>query len=590
MLSSQMIASDDADLSSVDLRIPRHSIYSSDETTELFCDTCAADEKIVTARGYCADCEEYLCTECVDFHRRQKLLKTHVIIEGEQMPSKKARDVKDKCVDKCAFHCDKVIEFICKSCDTLGCYVCMVTHHKKCDDTCFIKDLSIDETFIKQYSHIKEDFESFIADITRQKSNTKVNVRKNKRLYETAKKVLKLQRDEAFEVVTQLFQTQESSLDSFYENNVQRLNVCATELDSLIQSGTNVLTELNSREAANQHCQKFVAMKNAERNIRQYRGQLVNTEARIIVHRYLYLPNEHFSDSLQDVGKVTERTEMFRNLKLVKEINVQSSAGSCIGRPAGLSVLNENLLVYAEANTDRIQLIDVNRGVLMSTDESESIVGDVTRLEQDKFAVTYPNDKKIVFYLVFESTRFSEMKTVHVNGKCHGIDSAEGKLFVTYIRQDKRVEILDMEGNVLKCFRSDSGGSRLFACPRYITFNPELRVMYISDSATKTVTSITEDGEVVARYLNERGEKPYGLCTDSLGKVYVCSFKPLSDPGYAESIFVLSEYLGKEYILESEHFNGSPKCIAYDEKKKRIYVALKITTSYNPVIRSFDFY
>ncbi|XP_063397812.1 E3 ubiquitin-protein ligase TRIM45-like [Mytilus trossulus] len=92
------------------------------------CGICSRRSRSTKAVKYCTDCEDGLCTECLDFHGHIKSFDTHHIIgidviEGTSFIVNKS----------CKVHPDMVLEYFCSHHDTMCCQSCMGSDHRSCD-------------------------------------------------------------------------------------------------------------------------------------------------------------------------------------------------------------------------------------------------------------------------------------------------------------------------------------------------------------------------------------------------------------------------------------------------------------------------
>ena len=64
-------------------------IISSDVLYDLCCDVCSEDGQNYEADGFCVDCGEYLCKDCVKGHKKNRLSRDHTVQDKTQMPRQK---------------------------------------------------------------------------------------------------------------------------------------------------------------------------------------------------------------------------------------------------------------------------------------------------------------------------------------------------------------------------------------------------------------------------------------------------------------------------------------------------------------------
>jgi hypothetical protein len=103
------------------------SVYkSSEEYDDYCCDPCKTVGDYASASGYCSNCEEYLCSNCLRSHSRSKLSKTHVILEKDAMPRKA-----EHACEPCKFAGDKIEAVgFCKDCQEFLCRGCYKSHSR----------------------------------------------------------------------------------------------------------------------------------------------------------------------------------------------------------------------------------------------------------------------------------------------------------------------------------------------------------------------------------------------------------------------------------------------------------------------------
>lgn len=99
-----------------------------------FCTSCQLEQKQIPAEGFCSTCDEYLCEICFKYHIRLLVSRDHVLLHIDEMPQMEEKEAtsSDVLEEKCECHRDKIVDFYCKTCDEVGCYICVTTNHKKC--------------------------------------------------------------------------------------------------------------------------------------------------------------------------------------------------------------------------------------------------------------------------------------------------------------------------------------------------------------------------------------------------------------------------------------------------------------------------
>ncbi|VDI42685.1 Hypothetical predicted protein [Mytilus galloprovincialis] len=98
------------------------------KSPNMFCGTCSRRSKSTKAFKYCTDCEDPLCSDCVDFHGSIKTFDTHHVIDINVIKGKPL--VVNK---SCIIHPDMVLDLFCSDHDKLCCRTCMASAHRSCD-------------------------------------------------------------------------------------------------------------------------------------------------------------------------------------------------------------------------------------------------------------------------------------------------------------------------------------------------------------------------------------------------------------------------------------------------------------------------
>ncbi|VDI20781.1 Hypothetical predicted protein [Mytilus galloprovincialis] len=98
------------------------------KSPNMFCGTCGRRSKSTKAVKYCTDCEDGLCSDCVDFHGSIKSCASHHVIDVKVIDGNPVVVIRS-----CEVHPDMVLEYFCADHDTLCCRSCMASDHRSCD-------------------------------------------------------------------------------------------------------------------------------------------------------------------------------------------------------------------------------------------------------------------------------------------------------------------------------------------------------------------------------------------------------------------------------------------------------------------------
>ncbi|KAM8973919.1 transcription intermediary factor 1-alpha isoform 2-T2 [Pelodytes ibericus] len=90
---------------------------------------CTSCEDNAEARGFCVECVEWLCKNCVQAHQRVKFTKDHTVRQKEEVPP--AAGMNSQRPVFCPFHKKEQLKLYCETCDKLTCRDCQLQEHKE---------------------------------------------------------------------------------------------------------------------------------------------------------------------------------------------------------------------------------------------------------------------------------------------------------------------------------------------------------------------------------------------------------------------------------------------------------------------------
>ena len=91
------------------------------------------------AKGYCGDCQEYLCQFCWNVHKRSKIFLRHKVLPADEVSLSKAPAV-FKHPATCIDHPEYKLEVYCKTCVSLVCCKCILGSRHKGHENALIEE------------------------------------------------------------------------------------------------------------------------------------------------------------------------------------------------------------------------------------------------------------------------------------------------------------------------------------------------------------------------------------------------------------------------------------------------------------------
>ncbi|XP_053376134.1 transcription intermediary factor 1-alpha-like isoform X2 [Mercenaria mercenaria] len=98
----------------------------SDADFDIVCTPCWEDSIREEAVKYCPECQEYLCKTCTRHHGRQKITRSHKLLDRNAAKQASAVSM----TTKCHYHPDRDIEMYCGTHDMVCCLKCIATEHR----------------------------------------------------------------------------------------------------------------------------------------------------------------------------------------------------------------------------------------------------------------------------------------------------------------------------------------------------------------------------------------------------------------------------------------------------------------------------
>ncbi|VDI55879.1 Hypothetical predicted protein [Mytilus galloprovincialis] len=155
------------------------------------CESCSEDGKSKVALRFCSDCDERLCRECVEYHKKCKATKSHNLIDLASMLRSTIPNVNTLC----EFHEDVYLDFYCMQHDTVCCRKCIPSSHQSCKDVLLLEVASehikissaFDDTFRewqnihKTLEHLRQNFNDNVNELKKSESSICEEVRVWKR-------------------------------------------------------------------------------------------------------------------------------------------------------------------------------------------------------------------------------------------------------------------------------------------------------------------------------------------------------------------------------------------------------------------------
>ena len=149
-----------------------------------FCGMCDNRHISKSSKVWCRECEEGLCTECIEYHSSVKLSRSHTTIpiaEYRNLPSY-VLEIKEHCSE----HQDK-FSLYCREHECPCCRICIVENHKDCREVAVLENITKNvktSTMFNEVEHLIKELIENIGKIRQNRETNSSSVKEQKRIIE----------------------------------------------------------------------------------------------------------------------------------------------------------------------------------------------------------------------------------------------------------------------------------------------------------------------------------------------------------------------------------------------------------------------
>ena len=282
------------------------SVYrSSDAVKDLLCEPCSKINNTNVAEWFCVDCSEYLCGHCYSYHKRYKQFENHALLDENRMPlDKKQVKPKDVCITKCSFHTDRVIEYVCKSCDKIGCSVCITKSHRACKHVEYIPDEVKKSDTIREFKAFAGKLDSTGKDLQELHKNIDRNFEVTDYDLRKALTDLDQQKNQIFTSLESLFDKMKNNINKSKKEENIKFNACLEEITSLEASLNQTEDRMNTLEKGGQSCELFIFMTEKKSTLEKISAEMSTLSEKGKETRIRYEPSREVEEIIRD--EITE--------------------------------------------------------------------------------------------------------------------------------------------------------------------------------------------------------------------------------------------------------------------------------------------
>ncbi|XP_045205068.2 transcription intermediary factor 1-alpha-like [Mercenaria mercenaria] len=527
----------------------------------------------MVAMGYCQNCNEYFCSACLKFHRKQSMSRNHVVLEGKSMPNFLVPGVDvEPCSELCSMHTNEIVKFYCSSHDKIGCGDCMVLKHKACkvertqDISCSYFNGPQHKKLVETVGQFLQNLEDLGACIQLAEEDMNASYSKAMTDINTFRKEVNIYLDEAeAEIMAEVNNWKKKNGKTFSELNNDKISIQneIKELEEKLKLQSKKANELFM--AAKQMKERMITIDTSIKQMFQ-KGQ---------TQSFMFEPSSEIKQIISSklpLGKLAEEiikrnTQNKHTLDDMEpqfdgEINIKTPEDKSDCSMIASALISPSQIVLADYNNKCLKMVDIEQRKLSTRHELFTEPVDVAVVSRNLIAVTLPHEQKIQFLSITQKNTLTESHDINVNGTVRKIACQNDKLIIGYT---DKIEILNMKGHVVKTISSPC-----LSWIAGIAFSHDSLALFVSDGSIKksSVYKFDFDGNILATYNDKTPVKVGGLTVTPDGTVLVCNWTRNG------SIHMISPACKKikEILQQNEHVQ-SPYSVSFCCQTNRLFLS-----------------
>ena len=496
------------------------------------CDPCEYSQILKKAAAYCQECEEYLCEPCRTVHGKLKSTRSHKLLSGELMPSKRSAEkltVLDTVLCSCL---QNEVSVFCKEHCSLVCVNCEALHHRRCqtsDIGDISKDFDVDctEETIDNWNKLNETITSLADSREKDLNNLTLEAKDCRDRAKQFREELSIKL-ESMEAKTlseiDILETQETKTIN------QQLDTCKAARNSLDTDRRNLILakERNDRQSI------FVYNIHLSQSVKSL------TTITDEITKEVYQPHISFECNPtitiagdQDLGTVKCHTTRIPQQKGFDEMSVTARNQVNVKVPSdaedaditGSAFLPSGQLILCDQDNNKLKLLDEN----LHMKESIDVPGpprDIAPVNQHQVIVTFPCQQYLQFIQVTPSLALGH--TVDLGMECRGVTVSRESIYISLTKsREGKIGIYDLTGKKKRIIDPYNGkdGKVLIKWPYYIAVSNDEKIFVSGvdvQSSTPTVYCLESSGNVLYTVSNPLFKDCSGISVDENENLLVC--------------------------------------------------------------------
>ena len=484
----------------------------------------------------CDDCKEFLCPTCTRSHKGQRMSRNHRLLNVSDLTHEQTAINTDSDLILCDCVQHSTVKSYCEEHNQIMCSYCKLLKHQRCRTISIEeKSQSYSETELNAVSErlatLKNELDSFIHERNTDLQN------------------IEAMKEKCIDSIRHFREEFNSYLDDLEEQSIKRLDTYALkekkEISHHIETCTTTLkslkmdtTLLDEARKTSKKANMFSTDLKMSPRLKEYQNLLQDLQKESKSPNFYFKIHEQLQNiqkNVKELGQltvgsvkhhvtpITDNTFTELTVKSYSSVKINIPGDNGYSHISGCTFMSNGDVVLCDWSNHYVILLS---GTFTTKDSLHLDSGpwDVSPVNSNTVMVTLPFEKKLQLIQVMPSLKID--RSINVDRMCWGVQVVEDLIYVTCYNDpgEGEVLVLDMNGTITHRLGQPDKKPPIISRPYYITVCPSTRYMFVSDSATATVSCLFSDGTVVYQYKDAELREPSGVCVDGGGKVIVCDW------------------------------------------------------------------
>lgn len=465
------------------------------------CDICIRGEENVPAVNWCSDCNDALCASCSNVHSHVKVTSSHSVSSLEEMRKMPLETIMRK---KNKVNCDRHgenITLFCVDCKDPLCVQCMAVSHRRCENVITVADAATSQNDIDRIMETLRSLQMSLDSIDgvehiEAQLDESIENSKHEIMYLSNSLCARIRDQEQF----MLKQLESKS------NEAKKILKDRTEPRKLLmKTAKSASVRMSNLLKYGSDVEVLMAFNQVRKQIDDYNSQVGDVNPEKLKVRVEFMPNDLSLNFLEE-------------FKSLGELRIDTGADDGISS-WGVTCTSQDDILVTDCKNKRIQKFS-KTGELVDHIQLDDEPRDITTCGNGS-DVAVPLIGRLIIFIATRKS-LSLIKKSKTERQYDGISySARENYLAVSCMRERCVDIIQLDGEVLRSFAYNETGEFLFDQPRYLSASVDGTII-VSDIGLHAVKCLDRNGRCLYNYTAHNDLKsPQGVCVDKIGNLFV---------------------------------------------------------------------